>query len=406
MATPRTLVRSLFTLCVAAALVSSWLIAGSQADPSDDDSQAPAAALGAADDLAAGDYVGPDACRACHEDIHTHSRATAHFRDSSFATSKTVFGSFERGENVLPTKDPAAILLMESRNGELTQSVATSVNGRPVRLRTEELAVAVGATKGQTYLYWKGDLLHQLPASYLASAGSWIYSPGYPEGEPHFDRPIPPQCLDCHATHIEVVSNEWVVKPDDDDDWLFGITCEKCHGPGGDHVRFHTEHPAETRAVHMTRIADLDRDRQLDLCGFCHSGATIGEPKQPPFTFRPGDRLADHFEPKSATADARPEVHSNQVALLRASRCFQASDSMTCQTCHGLHRHERGDAATFAARCLACHSDDACSDPEAKADGCVDCHMPLADAKGISFESNAETLTVPVRNHRIGIYRQ
>ena len=56
--------------------------------------------------------------------------------------------------------------------------------------------------KGQTYLYWKGDRLFELPVSYWASLG-WVNSPGYRDGYSDFDRLTIPRCLECHATYFE-----------------------------------------------------------------------------------------------------------------------------------------------------------------------------------------------------------
>ena len=53
------------------------------------------------------------------------------------------------------------------------------VNGVP--FESEPFDVVVGSgRKGQTYLYWNGARLFQLPVSYYTALNSWCNSPGYP----------------------------------------------------------------------------------------------------------------------------------------------------------------------------------------------------------------------------------
>ena len=44
---------------------------------------------------------------------------------------------------------------------------------------------------------------------------------------------------------------------------------------------------------------------------------------------------------------AQLDVHSNQYGLLAASKCFQASDALTCTTCHAPH-HAQHDLLVHA----------------------------------------------------------
>src|SRR5207248_11785854 len=100
--------------------------------------------------------------------------------------------------------------------------------------RTERFGIVVGSGgKEQTYLYWKGNRLFQLPVSYWRELG-WVNSPGYRDGSANFERPIIPRCLECHATYFESTPN-W---PNSyhPSGFVLGITCEKCHGPGREHV--------------------------------------------------------------------------------------------------------------------------------------------------------------------------
>ncbi len=87
--------------------------------------------------------------------------------------------------------------------------------------------------------------------------------------------------------------------------------------------------------------------------------------------------------------------------------CYQKSASMTCSTCHDHHKAERGRTQLFEARCQQCHEPADCGGRGhgTGQESCIDCHMPLNVSKGLKFDNPGERLVVPVRNHRIGVYR-
>src|SRR5690606_39305559 len=90
---------------------------------------------------------------------------------------------------------------------------------------------------------------------------------------------------------------------------VYGIDCERCHGPAAAHVAFHTDHPQESKAMYITRIGALNNQQQLDLCAVCHSG--LKTPKKSISGFRPGDAYTDYFYP-DISAPGKPtelDVH-------------------------------------------------------------------------------------------------
>src|SRR5256885_915224 len=127
-------------------------------------------------------------------------------------------------------------------------------------------------------------------------------------------------------------------------DYVLGISCEKCHGDGSAHVRYQVSHPTETSGRYILNPARFSRDRKVDTCALCHAGER--DPKVPPFSYRPGDKLDDYFAPP-ANAAATADVHGNQVALLQRTKCFRSSPGMSCSPCHDVHRPLR-DVTAFA----------------------------------------------------------
>jgi Cytochrome c554 and c-prime len=344
-------------------------------------------------------FVGDDACRSCHQEKVESFHRTAHYLTSRLPDKDSILGNFSPDANVLKTSNPDLFFRMEAKNDGFFQ---TAVHGQPpyTTSRTERFGLVVGSGgKGQTFLFWKSDLLFQLPVSYWNEVG-WINSPGYRDGVAYFDRPVIPRCLECHGTYFESLappSNRY-----SQTGLVVGITCEKCHGPGSKHIqRFSSKSansPSDSGILNPTRFS---RDRQIDLCAWCHAGH--GEPLRPTFSYIPGEPLDKYLEMPQPDSDAPVDVHGSQVELLRKSRCFQLS-AMTCLTCHDVHTMQK-DPAVFSERCLHCHKVE--SHPKMGheiASNCIDCHMPRQHTNLIVFNWNGRKVSPEVQNHWIKIY--
>ena len=147
-------------------------------------------------------------------------------------------GSFTPGSNILKTSNPYLTFEMTANEQGYFQSAVEQVSPSKKISRTERIDIVTGlARKGQSYLFWKGDQLFQLPVTYWTATDSWVNSPSYPDGSPHFDKHIIPRCLECHASYFE-----WLPPPVNryrKTSLVLGIFCEKCHGPGREHVALH-----------------------------------------------------------------------------------------------------------------------------------------------------------------------
>jgi hypothetical protein len=189
---------------------------------------------------------------------------------------------------------------------------------------------------------------------------------------------------------------------------VLGISCEKCHGPGRQHVNLYRSKslPLSAAPKLIVNPAALPRDRQIDVCALCHAGG--GTPIAPPLSFVPGQAISDYMSFPQLGPDAPVDVHGNQVELLRRSLCFRSS-SMTCTTCHDVHTPQR-DAAAFSQHCLSCHKVQDCGKfPKMGkniASNCIDCHMPLQESQLLISNTNGRELKPRVRNHRIAIYEE
>ena len=355
--------------------------------------------------VAPAQYVGTNTCLTCHQDKKPFL-GTAHHLTSTPATANTIAGSFHEGENVLGTANPYVHFRMDSTKNGLFQ---TAVVGPPPG--TESISkpfdIVIGSgRKGQTYLYWEdGSRLFQLPASYWTSLRSWINSPGYQDGVVNFARPVTPRCLECHASVFESL-------PDSSDppnrydqtSYILGVSCEKCHGPGRDHVARQRSWVSRSLGSAIVNPEDLSRQRQIEVCAQCHGG--IGESQAPAFSYRPGEPLENYLHLSPPIPGEAIDVHGNQVALLARSPCFQSSN-MTCSTCHDVHRPQR-NAAAFSGQCLSCHTVQSCGlFPERGhqiAENCVDCHMPNLPTGQIVSRNDGLVVQPQVRSHWIKVY--
>lgn len=358
-------------------------------------------------------YAGDAACIGCHQQESESYFHTAHHLTSQLASRDSVLGSFRPGANVLAivpanrsSVEAGLQFIMTEKNGHYYESATAGWSGDTVT-RTERIDVVIGpGVRGLTYLYWQGDRLFELPVSYWVDGHQWINSPGYVNGTADFSRPINPGCLECHTSFIEPLSEDPSTNEYDPASLVTGITCERCHGPGLEHIRRQKAGTAALMGQAILNPAHFSRDRQVDLCALCHNG-TQREELSPAFTYIPGQPLNQYFRPLPSPASDHPDVHGNQVGLLERSRCYLSSASMNCSTCHNVHAPEQ-IAATYSARCLTCHQWQSC--PVSKrlghaiAKNCVDCHMPVEPSNVIVSETAGKQLRAKIRNHWINIY--
>jgi hypothetical protein len=402
------------------------------------------------------EYVGDTACAACHQDISTNYNKTAHHLTSQPANPDTVVGDFQPGANTMTTANANLTFRMDRKGDEFLQTAiwespdaateaaatqtaadSTKQTAQPpksssgARTRTERLDLVIGSGgKGQNYLFWRNDELFQLPVGYSTVLHHWINSPGYRDGTANFDRPIVPRCLECHAGYFDSTFPGTDSNLYDTKNFVLGITCERCHGPARKHVAaYHQNNAAKSAAAtdsasqnakspqtsattvasdNIVNPAKLPTARRADICAQCHGGAGVRE-ILPEFSYVAGQPLEKYIDLGLIDQALDVDVHGKQGKLMMKSRCYQASRTMECSTCHDVHKKEP-DLAAMSQRCLTCHKVEPSPTHEAIgasiSKNCIDCHMPALESKVVNVNVDGKLHYPRFRTHWIKIYSE
>lgn len=251
----------------------------------------------------------------------------------------------------------------------LTFTVRRSGEGLEMRAGAARMTLQlyIGSGRhGRSYAEVDRGFIYQAPVGYYASYG-WDMAPGYQnDSEPDINRPVAPECLECHAAGVRF-EKSFVNKLANWRD-ITGIGCERCHGDG----EAHATHPLRTNIVNPPRLSGAAR---RSVCERCHlSGeARIPLPGRRIEEFRAGDRLSEFLDVYvHEETDPGLAVNSHADALSRSKCRLASGEPLWCGTCHSVHRQ----ATNYRSTCVECHEQTACQN---RVDGdCVTCHMPKA----------------------------
>jgi Tfp pilus assembly protein PilF len=323
---------------------------------------------------AGAEFAGNQACAPCHPDIYRS------FMRTPMANGSGRVGTGEMKEGFTHTE------FRDSR-GAFSYRVAQEAgkyffeflehrNKQPIQGRRKlEYFVGSGAA-ARSYLLEVDGFLYEAPVAYYSSSASWNSAPGYASFDyPYLTRPILPGCLACHASRIQRIpgtQNAYASPP-----FLEGgVACERCHGPGSDHIA--TGKPM----VNPAKLTPSERD---SICEQCHLAGEIRVPKagKDDLSFSPGGRLADVLAVFVRFGSASQLKVTSHAENLAQSACKRASGAkLWCGSCHDPHSVPAASekATYFRGKCLTCHRTSDCQAPQASrqanGDNCAACHMP------------------------------
>jgi len=251
----------------------------------------------------------------------------------------------------------------------------------------------------RTYLHrtTRGPLIELPLAWYAEKGGSWAMNPGYDTAAPDTRRKVGYDCMFCHNSYPEIPAGHDAIGSEAafSGNLPEGIDCQRCHGPGSEHVRVAQTPNVSKETIRTTILnpAHLSTDRQMEVCMQCHLETTsrrlpnmIRRFDRGPYSYRPDEPLGNlmiYFDNAPGTGREGKFEIVNSAYRLRQSRCFVASSGkLTCQRCHNPHDVPRGDAAVkhYSQICRDCHSStfDAkiAANLHTRDANCIACHMP------------------------------
>ncbi|MDG2220217.1 MAG: cytochrome c3 family protein [Rubripirellula sp.] len=344
-------------------------------------------------------YVGSQACIACHKNEHQsyletkHSRSMERVDPNKELTSKSF-------THQLTGNDYEVI-----RRGDqlIHREILRGTDGAELATTEKPIVYTIGSgDHGKSYVYQDGKFFGQSPLSFYEGTQRWAMSPGYDlPFHPGFGRKLTSECFFCHVGSIDQKQGN----PNDFTVQEITIGCERCHGPGELHVaRYETTDQPIGDDNTIVNPVKLSRERSEAICQQCHlqaAGKALMSGKDE-WDYRPGLPLTDYridYQYRLGDDTMRVVGHVEQLHM---SKCYQQAESLTCITCHDPHHTPQpGDTQAFyRSVCLSCHDDGACGESYQKRidvanNDCSQCHMPAQDT---------EVAHTAFHHHRIGIH--
>jgi predicted CXXCH cytochrome family protein len=312
-------------------------------------------------------YVGSASCKTCHSQI---------FR----RWQKTLMANVVRD----PREHPDAIIPDLSKPDPL------------LTFSKDDIAFVYGSKWKQRYFKKVGDDFLPLPAqwdvthkiwrAYNVKPGTDWWTPYYPADNMH--RPTGPTCDGCHSVNYDVTTKKVT-------EWNVG--CEKCHGPGSEHVK----QPSPANIVNPASLNYVDA---TNTCIQCHSQGqrlvppSVGNAYDWPVGFHMGKRLGDFWKLEdhklgetTFTHFADGTAHKNRMQGNDFVNSLMYARGVSCFSCHDAHGTENNALLRKPANvlCLDCHGPTSPNGPHAptieqhthhkagsEGNECISCHMP------------------------------
>ena len=389
--------RLYFVLTLAVIALVWFVVVDQQPTIPSEDSQPeyqslPIAELAVTQGAAAG-YVEDQQCATCHADIYESYQHVGMSKSFANPTPDKLIEQFpETPYYHQPSK--RYYRMDKSENGLMFVRYQLDDAGQPINTFKQPVDFILGSgNKTRSYLFRNpAGEMYQLPVGWYTATQQWAMSPGYDNAHHEgVTRPIQRECLFCHNAFPEVEANS-------DLHWQphtfpaelpQGTGCQRCHGPGGEHIRTVMAGAESIEAIHASIVnpAKLPIAERDSVCFQCHmlpSVSLVGARRfdRADYSFRPSEDINDYLlhvdvDELGFSKDERFEINHHAYRLRRSSCFTQSEGALTCISCHNPHSKvpQEQRAEHYGKVCQSCHEGGHQPQLEDTTD-CVSCHMP------------------------------
>jgi len=347
------------------------------------------------------EYVDSRRCALCHSQIYETYRQTGMGKSLFKPTPQNTIEDYKENTEFYHSLSDTHYSMIFRDRAYYQRRWQIGFDGTETNVEEMKIDYVLGAgDHARSYLHRtpRGTLIELPLGWYSERGGYWGMSPGFDSRHPQTRRVVSYECVFCHDGYPKVPSGSDVPGADPvfTGDLPEGIDCQRCHGPGGQHIRATQTSGAKLSDIRgrIVNPARLSSKIQMELCMQCHLEPTSGRIPalirrfdRGPFSYIPGQPLEDfilYFDHSPGTGyDDKFEIESAAYRL-RKSRCFlESKGALTCLFCHDPHRNlPTGDEATkhYSSECRHCHEPGIgaliASGKHPDAADCVSCHMP------------------------------
>lgn len=387
-------------------------------------------------------YVSSDTCRACHPGEYTSWHRTYHRTMTQVAHSENIYGEFDgtrikshgmeytvfsiNHEYWVRMPDPDLVMAAAREAEPGAYGLIPHVDRRVV--------MATGSHHYQTY--WVESprlekLMQTVPLVYLIRDRQWIPREDafmrHPGDKDDFITQWNHHCIRCHSTG----GNPGLQPPGSakagqliSEVGEMGISCEACHGPGEEHIQFHTNPLNRYKSRNQGHLYDaiispekLSHKRSSEVCGQCHgvyidAGIEEENYRYEGSTYKPGEDIHQYRyyiqHPENTGSEVHweeyvknPEFYSErwwedgsilaggrEYTAMSVSGCYVRGE-ISCMSCHKMHESDPVDQLnpklSEQQMCVQCHTDSKYTsdvalhthhEPGSSGSECMNCHMP------------------------------
>jgi len=331
-------------------------------------------------------FVGDQYCQTCHAGEWDAWRGSHHdyamaepddetvrgdFNDVTFTDGNETFRFYREGDSYMIDVPPAA----DEDGAFITYEVSYTFGWEPL----QQYLIDIGKGKLQAlHIAWdtERNQWFSLRPDEQIEPDDWMHWTG---GSMNWNT----MCADCHSTNLQ---KNYIAEADSFHTTYssVNVSCEACHGPGGEHVAFMNSDDSDEATVERIRrdlnlTAGASQLTEINTCAPCHS---IRQEITDDYIH--GFEYMNHYDPLLPHPDNYfPDGQIREEVFVYASflQSRMYHEGVTCSDCHNPHSLELKATINDNKLCMQCH-EPKYDTPEhhyhevnTEASQCVNCHM-------------------------------